>query len=106
MLIRYVRQGNGNLQHPENYGYPYFGLLKNIQSRAKSIASESLLTHIARNDIFIFCFNTSPTKILLSAVLVNQTKSIYGSERPGFYAAWNICLSAKDVHPEYHFARP
>lgn len=76
------------------------------KAKQKVRLADSLLTHIARNNICIFCFNTSPTKTLLSAFLVNQTQSIYGSERPVFYAVWGVCLSAEDAHPEYHFALP
>lgn len=68
------------------------------KAKQKAWLAVSFLIHIARNDICIFHFYTSPTKILLSAFVVNQTQSIYGSERPGFYPVWGICLSAEDVH--------
>lgn len=43
--------------------------------------ADNFLIHISRNGICNFCFYSSPSKILLSAFLVNQTQSTHGSER-------------------------
>lgn len=84
----------------------FLGYWRISKAKQKVWLADSFLIHMARNYICIFHFYTSQNKILLSAFLVNQTKSIYGSETPGFYAVWDICLPAEDVHPEYPFSLP